>query len=110
MAASAQGGHLSLVGFGAPNWPSLYGLLWVTTMPESVRNNAKIPTYLGRSNQVDVAGGDRDHSCLEVKQRSRFSVAACGQGSNAGAAVPQWLARRIRHYQIKGPSHTGGRA
>jgi len=26
-------------------------------MPESVRNNARIPTYLGRSNQVDVAGG-----------------------------------------------------
>jgi hypothetical protein len=54
---SASDYTYQLVGFGAPNWPSLYGLLRVTTMPESLRNNARIPKYLGRCDQVDVAGG-----------------------------------------------------
>src|SRR5262249_14300830 len=97
-----------LVGFGAPNWPSLYGLLRVTTMPESVRNNARIPTYPGCSNQVEVAGGDRAHSRLEVKQRSiqhcrlparRGCRRSAVAGANASASAD--LAARFGHGCIR---------
>ena len=68
-------------------------------MPESLRNNAGILTYRGLSNQVDVAGGTETIRASKPS-RDRFSVAACGQGANAGAAVPQWVARTRRRALI----------
>ena len=76
LAASAQGGHLSLVGFGAPNWPR----------PDQLR----VTTSLGGTETIRASNSSRDRLCL----------AACGRGTNAAAAVPQWPARTRRRALI----------